>query len=151
MSRYMWALLKWLWLNCLFKPNIHLIVFKYWCLCCYYKTLSRSSHNEGDMWMCRANVKTTAWSSTGVWQVSEQSECWLDCSRQHEVSPPEDFAVFWGVCSLGLCQTFPSLLCGEGGHELCQQEEWICIVFFFGSCCLWPLLRGIVWQCAWLL
>lgn len=107
MSKYMEALLKWLWFNCLFKPNIHFIVFKYWCLCCYYRTLSRSSHNEGDMWMCRANVKITAWSSMGVWQVSEQSECWLDCSRLLEVSPHEDFAVFWGCLQPGVVSDFP--------------------------------------------
>lgn len=59
---------------------MHLIVFKYWCFCCYYKTRSRSSHNEGNMWMCQANVKTTALSSIAVWQVSERSDCWLDYS-----------------------------------------------------------------------
>lgn len=54
--------------------------------------------------------------------------------RLNWVSPCKDFAIFLGVCSLELCQTSLIIsLCREGGHELCQQEGWICMVFFFGS------------------
>lgn len=31
--------------------------------------------------MCQANVKTTALSCIAVWQVLEQSDCWLDYSE----------------------------------------------------------------------